>query len=122
MKTLAELIDEFAAERGKREALQEKVVACTNRMTTLESDILQAMSAAGITQAGSTMATATMKKVTRPSIKDWSEFHAYVAATGAFELLHKRLSTTAFQERWDAGEVVPGTDKSEAWEVSIRRK
>lgn len=122
MKTLAELIDEFAMERTEREKLQEKVTACTNRMATLESDILQAMAAAGITQAGSTMATATMKQVARPSIKDWSEFHAYVAETGAFELLHKRLSSTAFQERWDAGEIVPGTEKTESWEVSIRRK
>lgn len=122
MKTLSELIDAYAIERNKRDDLQEKVVACTNRMSTLESDILQAMSAEGITSVGSALATATMKQASRPSIKDWAAFYAYVKETGAFELLHKRLSSTAFQERWDAGEVIPGTEKSEFWEVSIRRK
>jgi len=37
-------------------------------------------------------------------------------------LLHKRLSSTAFRERWEAGEAIPGTEASEVWELTVRRK
>jgi len=37
-------------------------------------------------------------------------------------LLHKRLSSTAFRERWEAGEAIPGTSTSEVWELSVVRR
>lgn len=116
------LIDEYVTVKGKREGLSEEVKKCTNKLAELEKDIMALMSQAGISQAGNDKASCSMKKATHPAIDNWPMFYEYVAKTGQFELLHKRLSSQAFRERWDAGEVIPGTSVSEVWELTVRRK
>lgn len=122
MSTLSELIDEYVETKNRREALQKSVTTCTERMAVLEKDIMQSMSEVGITQAGSDKATCHMREVKQPAIEDWSMFYDYVAKTNQFELLHKRLSSTAFKERWDAGENIPGTKAVSVWDLRIVRK
>ena len=122
MITLADLIDAFVIEKNKRDDLQEQVKECTRRMTALEGDIMMQMSEAGISQAGSDKANCFMRQTKQPSIVDWNAFYGYVAETKQFELLHKRLSSTAFKERWDAGESIPGTTATEVWDLRIVRK
>ena len=91
-------------------------------MAVLEKDIMKTMSDAGITQAGSDKASCHMRETQQPAIEDWSQFYDYVAKTNQFELLHKRLSSTAFKERWDAGENIPGTKAISVWDLRIVRK
>lgn len=117
-----DLINRFVEVKAEREALNESVKKCTETLAKIEADIMSQMANAGITQAASDKASCTMRKVTHPAITDWAAFYNYVAQTKQFELLHKRLSSTAFRERWDAGEAIPGTSASEVWEVTVRRK
>lgn len=119
---IKDLIDLYFETKNRREVLNEEAKSCTLKMAELEKDIMEQMSQAGISQAASDKASCTMKKATHPSIEDWQAFYGYVAQTGHFELLHKRLSSTAFRERWDAGEAIPGTSASEVWELTVRRK
>jgi hypothetical protein len=35
--------------------------------------------------------------------------------------MHKRLSNTAFRDRWAAGEAIPGTKASEIWEITVTK-
>ena len=117
-----DLIDQFVEVKARREDLSNEVKQCTNKLAELEKDIMELMSQAGISQAGNEKASCFMKQVRHPAIDDWKIFYDYVAQTGQFELLHKRLSSTAFRERWDAGEVIPGTSTSDVWELTVRRK
>jgi hypothetical protein len=119
---IKDLIDDYVATKNEREALSATVKEKTEKLGRLEGDIMKLMSAAGINQAASDKASCTMKLSKHPAIKDWQQFYAYVANTGQFELLHKRLSSTAFRERWEAGEVIPGTEASDLWELTVRRK
>ena len=80
------------------------------------------MSDVGITKAASDKASLTMREVKHPSIDNWTLFYDYVAQTGQFELLHKRLSSTAFREHWEAGGAIPGTSSSSVWELSVVRR
>lgn len=122
MTTIAELIDEFVATKNKREELQNEVKGCTEKMGRIEADIMELMSQAGISQAASDKASCTMRQAQHPVIEDWQIFYDYVAKTKQFELLHKRLSSQAFRERWEAGEPIPGSSMSKVWELSVRRK
>jgi hypothetical protein len=122
MANIKDLIDEFVATKNEREALSATIKDMTEKLGRLEADIMALMSHAGISQAGSDKASCTMKLTKHPAIKDWQAFYAYVASTGQFELLHKRLSSTAFRERWEAGEVIPGTEPTDLWELTVRRK
>lgn len=119
---IKELIDDYVATKNAREELSNTVKDMTAKLGRLEGDIMALMSDAGISQAASDKASCSMKMTKHPAIKDWQAFYGYVAATSQFELLHKRLSSTAFRERWEAGEAIPGTEASEVWELTVRRK
>ena len=114
--------NDFVDVKNRRDELNAEVKSCTERMTALEADIMDLMSQAGISGASTERASCTMKSVQHPAIDDWNLFYDHVAKTGQFELLHKRLSSTAFRERWEAGEAIPGTSTSTVWELSVRRK
>jgi hypothetical protein len=122
MANIKDLIDEYVAIKNEREALSATVKEKTEKLGRLEGDLMKLMSEAGISQAASDKASCTMKLTKHPAIKDWQQLYGYVASTGQYELLHKRLSSTAFRERWEAGEVIPGTEASDLWEITVRRK
>ncbi len=119
---IKELIDLYVQTKNEREELSSKVKKKTEQLGRLEGDIMALMSDAGLSQAASDKASCTMKMTKHPAIKDWNAFYGYVAQTSQFELLHKRLSSTAFRERWVAGEVIPGTSVSEVWELTVVRR
>ena len=56
-----------------------------------------------------------------PTITNWDEFYEYVTKTNSFDLLHKRLSSTAFKDRWEAGEIIPGSTTAEVWGLSVTK-
>jgi hypothetical protein len=117
-----DLINKFVEIKARKEALNADIKTCNEDLAKIEADIMEQMSNAGITQAGSDKATCVMKPTPSPSIIDWNDFYSYVAETKQFELLHKRLSSTVFRERWDAGETIPGTKMVTVYELSVRRK
>ena len=119
---ISDLIEQFVEVKAQREKLNEDSKACTLKLAVLEKDIMSLMSDVGITKAASDKASLTMREVKHPSIDNWTLFYDYVAQTGQFELLHKRLSSTAFREHWEAGDAIPGTSSSSVWELSVVRR
>jgi len=117
-----DLINMYVETKALKESLNEQVKECNETMAKIQADIMEQMANAGITKAASDKASCTMREVTHPAIEDWDAFYKHVAATGQFELLHKRLSSAAFKERWEAGEVVPGTSSTKLWELSVVRR
>jgi hypothetical protein len=117
-----DLINTYVETKALKESLNEQVKTCNEKMASTQADIMEQMATAGITKAASDKASCTMRDVAHPAIEEWSAFYKHVAATGQFELLHKRLSSTAFKERWEAGEVVPGTSSTKLWELSVVRR
>lgn len=117
-----DLINQFVEVKALKESLNEQIKECNEKLGKIEAEIMEQMSNAGINQAASDKASCTMRQVTHPTITDWETFYKHVASTGEFELLHKRLSSTAFRERWESGEAIPGTTSSSVWELSVRRK
>jgi hypothetical protein len=118
---IKDLIDEFVSIKGQREALTAQASALTKKLALIEADIMEQMAGQGISKAASDKASVTMRLATHPTITDWGTFYNYVAETKQFELLHKRLSSTAFKERLAAGEAIPGTAMSESYELSVYR-
>jgi len=119
---ISELIDEIVRVKAEREGLNTISSELTSRLTKLERDLMELMASAGTTKAASNAGhSCKVEKKSYPAIKDWTLFYDYVTKTNSFDLLHKRLSNTAFRDRWAAGEEIPGTSSSEIWEVSITK-
>ena len=119
---LNDLIDELAMIKTQRKDLSEQDSELSKKAATLEADIMHAMNEAGTMKAASERGhSVTMAKKTHPTITDWDQFYAYVTATKSFDLLHKRLSSTAFKDRWEAGEIIPGSTTADVWEISLTK-
>ena len=119
---LSELINMMVDIQNERKALSEKDSTLSKQQTKLEADIMHAMTEAGTMKAASdTGHSVTMAKKLHPTIVDWAQFYGYVTKTNSFDLLHKRLSSTAFKDRWDAGEIIPGSTTAEVWGLSVTK-
>jgi hypothetical protein len=119
---ISELIDEIVRVKAERESLNTISSELTSKLVRLEKDLMEAMASAGTTKAASAAGhSCKMEEKVYPAIKDWTAFYDYVTRTNSFDLLHKRLSNTAFRDRWAAGEEIPGTSSSSIWEVSITK-
>lgn len=51
----------------------------------------------------------------------WTKLWDYIARTGRFDLLQKRLGEKAVKDMWDAGEAVPGVMRMNVPDVSITK-
>ena len=104
---ISELIDEIVRVKAEREGLNTISSELTSRLTKLERDLMELMASAGTTKAASNAGhSCKVEKKSYPAIKDWTLFYDYVTKTNSFDLLHKRLSNTAFRDRWAAGEEI----------------
>jgi hypothetical protein len=119
---LSDLIDELIAIKEQRAELANLDSSLSKQVSQLEADLMHAMNSAGTMKAASEKGhSVTMSKKLHPAITDWNEFYGYVTTTNSFDLLHKRLSSTAFKDRWEAGEQIPGSTAAEVWGISVTK-
>lgn len=51
----------------------------------------------------------------------WDALHGYIAETGRFDLLQKRLGEKAVKDMWEAGETIPGVAKFKTVDISVTK-
>lgn len=56
-----------------------------------------------------------------PRVVDWDKFYAHVKKTGNFDLMQRRLSEGAVQERWENKKDVPGVESFTVVTVSCTK-
>ena len=119
---LSELINQLVEVKQQRADLSLQDSDLSKQAAQLEADIMHAMSEAGTTKAASEAGhSVTMSKKTVPVITDWESFYEYVSQTKSFDLLHKRLSSTAFKDRIEQGEQIPGSSATELWGINLTK-
>ena len=67
------------------------------------------------------MAKGVLKTKTVPQVADWDKFYKHVMKKKDFSFLQKRLSSTAFNEHWEAGEKIPGVKKLHLKSLSLTK-
>jgi len=119
---LNELIDKLVDIKRQREDFTARDKELIKDQAQLESDLMKLMTEAGTTKAASEAGhSVAMKKAVHPTIVDWDLFYDYVTKTKSFDLLHKRLSSTAFKDRWEAKEEIPGSSSAEVWGITVTK-
>ena len=56
-----------------------------------------------------------------PHVMDWDAYWGFIKSTNDFSLLEKRPGKSACQERWDAGEDIPGVEKYPVYKLSVHK-
>lgn len=116
------LIETYVKLRDKKKELQDKLKAdlepIEEGLMKIESRVLQVMQETGVDKLAGSAGTAFSKINTSVTVADWDKVVEYVRDNDAFDLLEKRVSKTAAQERGD----VPGLAVSQTKVVQFRRK
>lgn len=112
--------------RDKRAALKAKFDELDGqlkgKMEKLEVYLMAQMQATGTTQLGSQHGTAYMQTVYKGNCSDWPSYWQFLAETGRFDMVEKRISIKAVQSYIEeTGEVPPGVNINPELKVVVRR-
>lgn len=101
----ADLLYEVRETRLRIQRECEKLEKAESALKNHFVEVLPVSSATGI--AGH-LALVKIESKPIPQVADWDAFYAYVRRKNAFELLQRRITESAIQERLDAKKPVPG--------------
>lgn len=63
------------------------------------------------------LAELRMKAV--PAVADWDAVYSHITKTQEWDLIHRRITETAVRARWEAGDEVPGVNRTDVYDLSI---
>jgi len=118
---LPDLIDNYIATRDRRLALDKQANDLKEQEEDLKKIIVSKFREGFITAQGAKNGIVKMKRSLEPVATDWSLIYDYIQDHDAFDLLHKRLTTTAVKARWDDGVSIPGVDSTEIFTLSVSK-
>jgi len=118
-KTIGAAIDALWKLREQRKELDSQSTKLKSSEKILEDGILAKFTKQDLDGSRGKLAQLTVSPLTVPVAEDWSKIYAHIKKTGAFELLHKRLSSEAMKERWDANKKVPGVGRFNIIRLSL---
>ena len=107
MGACADQLYELREERLRRQKLVDELAA---EEAALKEYIIQTLPKSEASGVAGKVARVSVTVKDVPQVKDWEKFHAYVKKTGSFELLQKRISKEAVDERLEAGVKLPGLE------------
>jgi len=116
-KSAAQCADLLYKTREERLALQKQVEKLETLESTLKDFFINSLSKDSTGVAGR-IARVQVNPKPVPIVEDWDKLYTYIKRTGQFDLMQKRLSTTAVEERWEAKKQVPGIGRLQAKTVS----
>ena len=120
-KSLGACVDLAYQLRQKRQAAQKAVDALAEDENELKEFILATFDKGSLDGAKGKLATAGVVRKTVATVNDWEAVYKYIAKNKAFELLQQRISDSAYRERLEAKEVVPGIEPFVAISLSLTK-
>src|SRR6201985_770501 len=117
----AQVADAYGAANATRLAKQREIEELKAEESVLESWLVANLPKSQTTMIAGQSWSAKLKSKTVAQVKDWDALRRYVLDTERFEFIQKRVSQSAIEEMWDAGETVPGVEPYEVKSISIGR-
>jgi hypothetical protein len=120
-KELGACIDMKFKLRASRHALVAQINEVKKQENAIEEYLFSKFEKSKLSGARGKAASASIEQKDVPTIKDDKKFYKYVQKTGAFDLFQRRLSSTAFNERWEKGVEIPGIEKFRVTKLSVTK-
>lgn len=102
------LTKQLVAVRAKLDKLSKEKKVLSEQEEKLEGDILAWLIANKLDGATTVSGRVSIHKQYFAVTDSWEKLYAYIKKTGSFDLLHKRVSLHAVEEREEAKKPVPG--------------
>lgn len=107
--------------REVRLAMEKEVAEWVAFEAKIKDSIIADLSVSANTGAAGLRYRAQVTTKKEPTVEDWSALQAHIAATGEFDLMQKRLATTAVKDRWDNEVAVPGVGTINVKSLSVTK-
>ena len=120
MKKLNDLLAEYGKVRDGIKELQAQEKELNTSKRELEAQISIRMQEQGLDKISNGGQTISLKNEIVPTVEDWDLLQEHVAKTKQFELMHKRVSATAYREAVAAGMEIPGVKSTELTRINYR--
>ena len=120
MKKLNDLLSEVTKLRSQIKTVQAEEKLLKTQQRELESQISIRMQEQGLDKISDGNCTVSLKNEIVPTVEDWDTLQEHIAKTNQFELMHKRVSATAYREAVAAGMDVPGVKSTELTRINYR--
>ena len=119
-KKLNDLLAEYGRVRDGITELKAQEKEYNAEKRELEAQIAIRMQDEGLEKISNGGRKLSLKKGVVPTVDDWDTLQQYVAKTGRFELLQKRMSATAYREAISLGDNIPGVESTELTKINFR--
>ena len=90
--------------------LETKTNAQKAVVDALKSKLMQEMDEVGTTVVSADLGSVSIVETSVPTVRDWEAFYAHIMETGSWDLLQRRVSSTAWRSRLEAAQQVPGVE------------
>jgi len=118
---LNETIDEMFMLRERIRGLERQKKETEAQLEALSTQLMSRLNEVGTMYARGTLASATITEQVVPTIDDWGKVSEWVMENDAIYLLHRRISSGAWNELRDAGTDVPGIEPFTKRAVSLKK-
>lgn len=120
-KALAACADLLYTTRNERLKIEKQAEELKKQEVLLQEHIIATLPKSQATGVAGKLARVTIVQKIKPTVKDWDKFYAYVKKNGTFEMLQRRLSDKAIEERWENKKTVPGVEPFTVTTVSVNK-
>lgn len=107
-KKLNTLIEQAAILRADVAERERDLRESKAALADIEAKALALMMKEGSEAVRTAAGMYSIRRDTVPKVEDWDKLYDYIRKGEAFEMLQRRISVTAWRERADLGEEVPG--------------
>jgi hypothetical protein len=116
---LGDCIDLLYSQRERRLALQRELDELKAQEEFVKGHIIGMLHDQELNSGTGDVATASITHRIVAQVEDWDAVYGYVLQNRAFDLLHKRISDTAYRDRLEQDEPVPGIKPFEVEGLSL---
>lgn len=120
--SLGALVDKLYALNTARAELTQKEKDLKAQIAQLEGVILEKFSKNDLSGAAGKVAKLSVTTKVSANVEDWDLLYTYIAKEDAWDLLQRRVSSTAYAARLEEGIEVPGTTKFSRLVISTKKK
>ena len=114
------LIRQKLEHREEVEIIKKQLKKIKEKDRLLDAILIEKMDAQGLTRTANDMSSVTVKEDSVPEVVDWDVFYEHIQKTGEFSLLHRRVSSAAWNESVKIKDV-PGVKATQLRKVNLRK-
>lgn len=118
---LPDIVNHYISIRAQRLDLDRQAKVVKEQEDDLQKVIISKMREQEMKALGASNGLVKLHESEEPVAENWEEIWAFIKANDAWELLHKRITTTAVKERWADGIAVPGVGKVTTYKLTVSK-